>query len=80
MISYPNPAQGEFTISFSTDVDETCMLQVFDLSGRILMTKEVHAEEGSNLLQMDASSLAPGIYVAQLTGESLHGNVRFMVQ
>ena len=80
MISYPNPAHGEFTISFNTEIDETCMLQVYDLSGRILMTKEVYAEEGSNMLQMDASSLAPGIYVALLTGESLRGQVRFLVQ
>jgi len=80
LMSYPNPAHGEFTISFGTDKDETCMLNVYDLSGRILMTQEIHAEEGNNMVQMNASTLAPGIYVAHLSGASLQGQVRFMVQ
>jgi len=80
MMSYPNPAHGEFTISFSTDMTETCLLNVYDLSGRVLITEEVHAEEGNNMVQMNASTLAPGIYVAHLTGGSIQGQVRFMVQ
>jgi hypothetical protein len=80
MMSYPNPAQGEFTISFSTANDETCMLNVYDLSGRILMTQEIHAEEGKNFVSMNSSTLSPGIYVAHLNGETIHGQVRFMVQ
>jgi len=80
LMSYPNPAHGEFTISFSTDRDEACMLNVYDLSGRVLMTQEILAEEGNNMMQMNASTLAPGMYVAHLTGASMHGQVRFMVQ
>jgi hypothetical protein len=80
LMSYPNPAHGEFTISFNTEKDETCMINVYDLSGRILTTQEIHAEEGNNMVQMNASTLAPGIYVAHLNGASLQGQVRFMVQ
>jgi hypothetical protein len=80
LLSYPNPAHGDFTISFNSEKDEQCRLLVYDLSGKTVLTQTIPAEEGSNFISMNTASLAPGLYVARLAGASIHGQMRFMVQ
>jgi hypothetical protein len=59
----PNPFNSISDITFSslnsTDVD----FKVYDLLGKVILSKSVKADKGLNTIQMDASSFAPGIYV-----------------
>jgi hypothetical protein len=80
MISYPNPAHGPFSISFNSEREEACMLNVYDLSGRILMTKNISAATGMNIIDMDSETLPPGIYLLRMDGVTLHGRLRFIVE
>ena len=55
------------------------LLLVYDLSGRVLITKDIAAVEGNNFIELNTDQLAPGMYVARLAGESNNGQVRFLV-
>jgi hypothetical protein len=80
LTSYPNPAHGDFTLSFASEQEEQCTLLVYDLSGRAVLTQNISAEEGTNLIQVNAASLAPGMYVAILAGEKIGGQVRIIIE
>jgi|GEM_PF-2240951 len=76
---YPNPAQGAFKVSFIADNDGECMANIFDLSGRVVMTKNIVTDEGINVVDFDASAFRPGMYILTLTGENVNGQQRFMI-
>ena len=80
MVSYPNPAHGAFNIAYNSDVNEQGTLIVCDMSGRIVNTQHITTTEGKNIIQLDASSLAPGLYLARLTSDVYIRQVRIVVE
>jgi hypothetical protein len=72
--NYPNPFNPTTTIGFTIHRDGHVKLEVFDLQGRRVATL-VDEERRSGVYHQvlfDASKLASGVYVAQLTiGEML---------
>lgn len=62
---YPNPTNGEFTI----DITEDALLEVVDLTGRIVLSESILA--GSNSLSVGTQ---PGVYLYRLIqhGVSVH--------
>lgn len=60
---YPNPTTGIITISLLED----STVSVIDLSGKQVMTKNLEMGEAT----LDMSSLTKGMYLIQVTGESL---------
>ncbi len=59
---YPNPAQKNFNAVISSTCTGAAELQVSDVAGRVLMTKNVTLQNGSQTINMDASQMAPGVY------------------
>jgi hypothetical protein len=59
----PNPFNFKSEIAFSslnsTDVD----FKVYNMLGKVMLSKTFKAEKGSNTISLDASSFSPGIYV-----------------
>jgi len=77
---YPNPAQQNFTII----VDNTIALAatritVTDISGRVLMTKEVVLPSGKQLLQMDTNLLRDGVYFVNLNIEGRKASQKLVI-
>ena len=62
LISYPNPAHSNITISYNSDNDRPALLQLYDASGKLLLLKQTRLMKGNNLVQWDISSLPAGIY------------------
>jgi hypothetical protein len=62
----PNPFNYKSEIIFSsltsTDVD----FKIYNMLGKVVISKTVKAEKGSNTIPVDASTLSPGIYVYAL--------------
>jgi glucose/arabinose dehydrogenase len=59
---YPNPAKNSFTLSSSTSRIAK-QIQIFDVSGKLLISKEV-SQSASNTI--DVSSLSNGIYIVNV--------------
>jgi len=67
--AYPQPAAAQAKIYVDSPVEELGALSVYDLSGRLVFTKDVAIEVGENLLDLDCSNWTPANYVITLCGE-----------
>ncbi|MBI1192970.1 MAG: T9SS type A sorting domain-containing protein [Bacteroidetes bacterium] len=67
---FPNPADQQTVLSFSADADEAMTVQVYDLSGKLMMTESLNATAGANNYSLNTAQLADGSYLVQLMGET----------
>lgn len=77
---YPNPATGKVNIKFYNTDDETLLMQVSDLTGRILLTQHRSAHAGLNVHEFDLSSFAKGIYLVHLNGKDMNSVIRLTIE
>lgn len=69
--NYPNPFNASTTFTIWMDQPQEAKLQVFDLSGRALMTVfSGLLPAGESRIRADAGSLPSGSYLAVLSGEA----------
>lgn len=61
---YPNPAQGMLHVDHVNGNGAVCTLQLMEMNGRVLLSKELPGQEGTT--DIDVRQLAPGIYMYQL--------------
>jgi hypothetical protein len=62
----PNPASGLFTVNTTMPDDRPARLEVFDLAGRVALTREVQGA-GEHGLTLDGAALAAGVHWMRLT-------------
>jgi hypothetical protein len=62
---YPNPASQSWYIDLSQVQEAATRLQVYDMDGRLLLDRELHAS-ADHVLQIDNSALRPGMYLARI--------------
>ncbi len=66
---YPNPFQDVVRMNVSAGSQEHVVIQLLDLSGRIVSQKQTSLNVGDNTIQLsDLQSAAPGMYVVRLAG------------
>jgi hypothetical protein len=77
---YPNPAVERLSVSVSSPVGGTVSLVVNDLSGKMIMQKDVHLIAGSNTIVLPVVSLTAGTYFLQVIGsdKAIKGTVKFI--
>ena len=61
---YPNPVENELNLDFGTSLTGSASLQVFDISGKLLINQTI--EEGTSTHQINTSSLDRGSYILRL--------------
>src|SRR6516225_9965610 len=64
---YPNPAKAAVTVTFNATGD--CTLRLTDISGTVLQTRTAMAVKGTNVIQLDVSRYATGVYFVTLINE-----------
>ena len=77
---YPNPTDNDLSIRFALTNAEQTNLIVQDLSGKIVQSAMVNANEGSNLVMMDVSQLASGMYFLKVHIGTSQKTIQFVVQ
>lgn len=66
--NYPNPFNPSTSIEFSLPRDEFVSLKIYDVRGReVSILESNNLEAGQHRYQWDASGLADGVYLYQLT-------------
>ena len=63
---FPNPAKSLVNVIIGSPVKNKIVVQVADLSGRVLIKNAATVETGNNTIPLDISKLAPGNYIVQL--------------
>lgn len=64
-ISYPNPAQDRVNIDLGANMEEI-QVQLCDLSGRVLMSRECKQQQ---LLQLELIAIPAGMYLLQINAD-----------
>ncbi len=67
---WPNPVEGTLNLSLRSSRSGTLILTIIDMNGKVLSEMSTAVAAGNNLLPMDVSGLARGLYVLRLN----HGN------
>ena len=80
LVLYPNPANNELNVSFSVNSVENAIVEIQELTGKIAQSHLINANEGSNLVMVDTSKLASGIYFMKLNVGGRTVSKRFVKQ
>lgn len=75
----PNPAAGRTSVRLRVEAPQTLRVVVVDALGRTVAVLHDGPAAGTLTLGVDASRLAPGVYVIRATGASASAQVRLVV-
>lgn len=75
---YPNPAHGHFTVSIP-DMEQYKMMLI-DASGRLIIDLSQNVNPNSNMLEVNTTTMKPGIYYLQLTSASNTQTAKVVVE
>ncbi|PBQ30657.1 hypothetical protein CNR22_02335 [Sphingobacteriaceae bacterium] len=67
---YPNPTNGNATVSFSSVDGETAVLQIMDISGRIVQTEPIGTIDGQIEYTFGTQNLSSGVYIVNIKSDA----------
>lgn len=65
--AYPNPANTNTTIAFTLKAPEEVKLNLYDLTGKMVLSETINALEGNNTFDFDVTNLPTGFYLYKIT-------------
>lgn len=74
----PNPATNTLNLEFTTETSTDVSIYLLDLHGERKQKLTVNTVAGKNRVAVPVSSVAPGIYFLEITGNGIHKKVRFV--
>jgi hypothetical protein len=69
---YPNPGNGLITLQYESYTDGAIEMGVYELTGKIILHKQLASIYGNNKHEIDFANLASGIYLVQLKVDGLN--------
>jgi hypothetical protein len=77
---FPNPSNGVFTITFEDESVNTINYQVYDLTGRMVISEELHLEStGKNSFEIDLSGLYKGVFYIVFKNENIISKEKIVI-
>ena len=77
---YPNPSDKYIHIDYTIAGAENIIIELLDMNGTaILATKRTHPFQGDYKLELDVSSLIPGLYIVRIRSGSRFVNEKIIV-
>ncbi len=76
---FPNPAKDLLNIDYSNVSQETTVVNVYNLAGKVVLQQTTNTSKGDNQLQLDISSLQKGTYILQLNNGKQNAVKKFIV-
>jgi PKD repeat protein len=62
---FPNPSEGKFFLSYSANPGESFILNIYDMNGRQVLTRELHAQTETGSLPVELDRVQ-GVYLAEI--------------
>jgi hypothetical protein len=66
LLLFPNPASGDFIVLYESAENSNALLNIIDISGREVSSKNINLSIGENNFTENTSHLQNGIYLVQL--------------
>jgi len=76
---YPNPANQTFNAVINSDAGGNAIMNVSDITGRVLISKTITLQKGSQTISVDASQLAPGNYFVTIDRNGLQQTQKLVI-
>jgi endonuclease I len=67
LLTYPNPSQGSFRVSFKGE-GEMMTLSLTDVTGKVVYTKQIQAQNGLTVYDLSNVDMASGMYLLSIRG------------
>ena len=68
---YPNPFTNNFQVNFSLPAGETISYELTDITGKLIMKKQIAVPSGNTSLTIDGKNLSAGAYMLNVKGENI---------
>ena len=68
--TYPNPTIDKLNVSYFTKEISVIEVQIYNVSGRLIMTKDITVNVGDNVLELEVKHLEPATYLLKVDGET----------
>lgn len=77
---FPNPTDNELNVRFSTKSSQFMNFTIQDVTGKMVQSLAVNANEGTNLVMIDTQNLASGMYFLNITSGGQTQAIQFVVK
>ncbi len=77
---YPNPNDGIFTVEFNAGSPSNMMLQVTDITGKVVYTGNVATVRGNNIHHLQVNELQKGFYMLKISDAQGEFNKSFVIR
>ncbi|MFK8005247.1 MAG: M43 family zinc metalloprotease [Saprospiraceae bacterium] len=76
---FPNPIQeGILNLKYPSPIEDNLAIQVFDVSGKILIERNIEINEGNNQIELPIQKLGNGIYWLRTSQGDRFETIRFI--
>ncbi|MBL7713360.1 MAG: S8 family peptidase [Chitinophagaceae bacterium] len=79
-VLFPNPGAGLFTLDYLAEHNDKLMVSVSDMSGRVLSSQGWTVTGGQNMLPLNLSTYAKGIYFVKVDGQEGSTSIKTVLQ
>jgi hypothetical protein len=76
---YPVPTGNSLTVNINSNYSDIATINVIDITGKVVLTKEVNFEAGNNAIELSTSQLKNGIYFCNFSNKSFSTTQKFVV-
>jgi len=66
MVLYPNPVISSFQVRYECSTEESTLLQIMDMQGKVVYQQSKESTAGSNYMQVSFQTYKKGIYLCRL--------------
>ncbi len=67
---YPNPANGFVSVEVEADKFESGKIQLMDMTGKIILTKQIELQQGKNNHSLELQNVSQGVYSITITASN----------
>jgi hypothetical protein len=76
--AYPNPTRDNTNLTFELANSGKVSVQVYSITGRLVLSKEVYMNEGTQDISLDSSDLPNGTYIVKLSAGKQTDTAKFI--
>jgi hypothetical protein len=78
VLVYPNPFESMINISLDSDIKTEVLIELYDISGRLVLTQNKTLNMGENAVKMDTTTIQKGVYILNISSQD--GNTLFSMK
>lgn len=67
---FPNPSDGNFSLELNVKDEQKCMIELYDISGKLVMSQAIKVFAGNNEINFGSSKFSSGVYTLKIISES----------